>query len=158
MAIFVKFIHDEGKAQGHDDTGAMLASIHYEVIEIFGAVIGTIKAENYSVYVQTGIKADRVNYPIKVMIDWWKRRGLDEEEATRAAWATRAKHKKEGIPTKASNAFSKTGKRINFVSDGIQKALLEAQALFEKELNAVIQFEINEYFKADLKPVFTIEI
>ena len=158
MELFRDYIKKEGEDQAHRDTGKMLDTLEIQVNEERGQVTGKLLAEGYSVFVQTGVRADRVNYPIEVMISWWKRKGLGEKDATRAAWATRSKHKKEGIGTKASNAFSKTGKRINFVSDGIQKALLEAEQLFEKELNTIIQFEINELFKADLKPVFTLEI
>ena len=158
MELFRDYIKKEGEDQGHRDTGKMLDTLEIQVNEESGQVTGKLLAEGYGVFVQTGVRADRVNYPIEVMIRWWKRKGLGEKDATRAAWATRSNHKKYGIPSKGANAFSKTGKRINFVSDGIQKALLEAEQLFEKELNTIIQFEINELFKADLKPVFTLEI
>ena len=158
MELFRDYIKKEGEDQGHRDTGKMLDTLEIVVDEESGQVTGKLLAEGYGVFVQTGIAAGRVNYPIRVMVEWWKRKGLDEKSATRAAFATRAKHRREGIPTKASNAFSKTGKRVGFVSDGIQKALFEAQNLFEKELNTVIQFEIQEYFRNELKPVFTLEI
>ena len=158
MELFRDYIKKEGEDQGHRDTGKMLDTLEIVVNEESGQVTGKLLAEGYAVYLETGIRADRVNYPISVMVSWWRRKGLGEKDATRAAWATRANHKKFGIPSKASNAFSKTGKRINFVSDGIQKALFEAQNLFEKELETVIEFEISEYFRADLRPTFHIEI
>ena len=158
MELFRDYIKKEGQDQGHRDTGKMLDTLEIVVNEESGQVTGKLLAEGYSVFVQTGIAAGRVNYPIRVMVDWWKRKGLNEKDATRAAWATRTKHKREGIGTKAANAFSKTGKRVNFVSDGLAKALFEAQNLFEKELDTIIEFEISEYFRADLRPTFHIEI
>lgn len=158
MELFRDYIKKEGELQAHRDTGKMLDTLEIQVNEESGQVTGKLLAEGYGIFVQTGVRADRVNYPVQVLIEWWKRKGLGEKDATRAAFATRANHKKYGIPSKAANAFSKTGKRVGFVSDGIAKALLEAQDLFKKELETIIEFEINEYFKADLKPVFTLEI
>jgi hypothetical protein len=158
MELFRDYIKKEGEDQAHRDTGKMLDTLEIVVNEESGQVTGKLLAEGYSVFVQAGVRADRVNYPIKIMVDWWRRKGLNEKDATRAAFATRANHKKYGIPSKAANAFSKTGKRVGFVSDGIAKALFEAQQLFEKELETIIEFEISEYFRADLRPTFHIEI
>lgn len=158
MEVFRDAIKKEGEDQGHRDTGKMLDTLEIKVDQESGQVVGKLTAQGYSVFVQTGVSAGKIRTPISVLVSWWKRKGLGEVEATRAAWATKAKQKKEGMPTKNALAFSKTGQRIGFVSEGIKKALIEARALFEKEFETVVEFEISEYFRGNLQPLFDIEL
>ncbi len=113
-------------AQGHSLTGSLERSIHGNVIQAGNgvAILGTMNS--YGKYVETGVGKDKIPYGghsasggtskyIQGLITFWKLKGLGEKEAIRAAFATAKKHKKEGMPTKGSQAFSKTGERTKFI-------------------------------------------
>jgi hypothetical protein len=151
MSIFQQSIKRKAILRGHSDRGDMVNSIVYELSEAGDTVTATMYGNNYSVYVNYGVAAGRVKYPIKVMIDYLKRKGLPEKEATSAAWATRAIHKKEGMPTKASARFSKDGKRTHFVNDGFDEAMDEAIRYFEETTNNTIEVTISGIFKSEIE-------
>lgn len=137
------------KAQGHVNKGNLSDSIAYTV-EVSGDIgIGKMELADYGIYVNVGVSASRVNYPIQVMIDWWQDRGLSEREATRAAWATRAVHKREGIPTRASARFSETGDRLGFVEAAVEQSLEEIGALIEQQYGSLIELNFSEFFNRD---------
>ena len=137
------------KAQGHVNRGNLSDSIQYTV-EVSGDVgVGKMELADYGIYVNVGVSASRVNYPIHVMIDWWQDRGLSEREATSAAWATRAVHRREGIPTRASARFSETGERLGFVEAAVEQSLEEIGALIEQQYGSVIELNFSEFFNRD---------
>ena len=149
MQLMQGRFRDSLKAQGHVNRGNLSESIQYK-IEVSGDIgIGKIEISDYGIYVNVGVKAGRVNYPIQVMIDWWQDRGLSEREATSAAWATRAVHKREGIPTRASARFSETGDRLGFVEAAVEQSLEEIGALIEGQYGSTIELNFSEYFKTD---------
>lgn len=137
------------KAQGHVNRGTLSDSIQYSV-EVSGDTgIGKMEIADYGIYVNVGVKANRINYPIQVLIDWFQDRGLSEREATSAAWATRAVHKREGMPTRASARFSETGNRLGFVEDTVEQSLEDIGALIENQYGALIEINFSEYFNQD---------
>lgn len=116
----------ELKAQGHSLTGSLERSLRGNMIQSRSgvSVLGTMNG--YGKYVATGVSKDRIPYGghsatggtskyIQGLVAFWKLRGLSEKEALRAAFATAKKHKREGMPTKGSYAFSKTGERTQFI-------------------------------------------
>ena len=69
-------VKKEQVLQGHVDTGRSLRS-YEEVYEVSGdQVRGMVIAENYLIFVDTGIPKDKVNYQIEILISWFKRKGL----------------------------------------------------------------------------------
>ena len=149
MQLMQGRFRDSLKAQGHVNRGNLSESIQYK-IEVSGDIgIGKMELAGYGIYVNVGVKSGRVNYPIQVMIDWWQDRGLSEREATSAAWATRAVHKREGIPTRASARFSETGDRLGFVEAAVEQSLEEIGALIEQQYGSVIELNFSEFFNRD---------
>lgn len=149
MQLMQGRFRDSLKAQGHVNRGKLSDSIQYTV-EVSGDIgIGKIELADYGIYVNVGVSVGRVNYPIQVMIDWWQDRGLSEREATSAAWATRAVHKREGIPTRASARFSETGDRLGFVEAAVEQSLEEIGALIEQQYGSVIELNFSEFFNRD---------
>jgi hypothetical protein len=123
----------EWVAQGHHLTGAWESSMKGTIITSPDsvAVIGTMNY--YGAILEDGVAPNRIPYGgrsasggtskyIQGLVSYWKKRGLDEREAIRAAFATANKHKKEGMPTKGSYAFSKTGSRSKFINT-VDKAM-----------------------------------
>lgn len=132
------------KAQGHVDTGRLLDTMAIKVSPDGLGATGQIFVEKYGIFVNFGVRADRVRYPIQVMIDWWERRGLPTKEATRAAWATRAKHQREGIPTRAASAFSQTGERTGFVERGVSAVMAEVEGYLAASLGAAFEVKFSQ--------------
>jgi hypothetical protein len=57
---------------------------------------------------------------------------LPEKLARRVAGAIAYKHSQEGMPTKKSQQFSSTGKRIQYAEDGMKEITPILQELFFK--------------------------
>jgi len=120
--------------QGHKDTGKLINSMRYDMIVQSNAIEVTFYYVFYGRFVNDGVKASKVRYPIKILIDWFKRKGLTGKNATSAAWATRAKHKKEGIPTKKSVRFSSNGRRKGFQDQIIKTMPKKIEPIIDKSL------------------------
>lgn len=139
-------LRNEWHAQGHTLTGQVSRTMTTEVITEGDNVRGVIMAEDYAVYIDAGVRADRIRYPIRVMIEYFKKRGLPQKEAVSAAWATKRTHEKEGLPTRGSYAFSKNGHRLGFIKRGIESALPRMQAIFENKLNQSVELRFERVF------------
>lgn len=137
------------ESQGHVNRGKLSDSIQYKIEATETLAIGKMEFADYGIYVNVGVKPGRANYPIQVMIDWFQDRGLSEREATRAAWATKAVHKREGIPTRASARFSETGERTGFVEAALEQSLEEIAELIRGQYGSVIELNFSEYFNRD---------
>lgn len=117
------------KEQGHNNTGSLLNSISYKITQTADSIITDFYMNNYGNIVDSGVKAYRIPYRrgsgakkskyIDGLINYFQSKGLSDAESKRAAFATANVHKKEGMPTKASNRFSKTGERIGFITNVI---------------------------------------
>lgn len=136
----------EFSAQGHVDTGGALSQIKTEVKTTPDGIVGRIYGPKYLVYVNAGVKGNRVRYPIKVMVQFFRRRGLSERAATSAAWATRAVHQRSQMPTLASLRFSKTGKRTQFVNEGYKNAEQAAQLAFANVIEKGLTLNLGNAF------------
>lgn len=139
--------------QGHKLTGSLQSRIDYRITTTNDGYSIIITAPKYALYVNFGVSAGKVRYPIRVMVEYWRKRGLPEKEATRAAWATREKHKKEGMPTRASARFSKTGKRTGFISEAVKKSMNQAIDILGGGAADYVRVEIREIFRGELEPV-----
>lgn len=127
-------LRGELKAQGHVLTGRLSESLEYE-IEVQGDVIvATMECEDYGLAIEFGVPAERIPYTpggggggtskyIQGLIRFWNLRGVTGREGVRAAFATAAKHKREGLPTRSSYAFSTTGERTGFASTVLERDL-----------------------------------
>lgn len=145
-------------AQGHRLTGRLVEST--EVVND-GKGVG-IKMNFYIQYVNDGVKS--VNIPftrgsgrksskyIDALMDYFRKRGLGPEDSKRAAFATAMKHKKEGIPTKASKRFSSTGKRTGAVDIAIKRNENKIETNIENKINekvlATVDLSFNQLLKA----------
>jgi hypothetical protein len=124
--VINKNLITEWVAQGHHLTGSWERSLHGSVIGIGDAVILQGTMNSYGGILEQGVKSNRIPYGghsasggtskyIQGLVSYFKLRGLAEKEAIRAAFATAKTHKKEGMPTSGSYAYSKTGARTKFI-------------------------------------------
>lgn len=139
----------ELKAQGHNLTGRLSESLEYE-IEVQGDVIvATMECEDYGLSIEFGVPASRIPYTpgggggtskyIQGLIRFWNLRGVTGREGVRAAFATAAKHKREGMPTRSSYAFSSTGARTGFASTVIERDLDLIGRILEEKTGASLE-------------------
>ena len=125
-ALLRKGLRDEFAAQGHSLTGTYEASVQVQVSDAGNEQRLAMLALAYGQIVNYGIKPSRIPYGgfggkggtsqyIQGLIRFFRLRGLSEEEAKRAAFATAKKQKKEGMSTEGSKQYSKTGERQGFL-------------------------------------------
>lgn len=119
--------------QGHVATGRLKDSLRVEVKFDGRTLVGEFKAMDYGRYVDSGVPASRIRYPIDAIKDWIKviEPSMNGKERNSFAWAIWAKHKKEGMPTNASRRFSKSGKRTDWIKDGTKIAEDKFDELFQ---------------------------
>lgn len=146
---------EELKAQGHIDTGKLSDSITYNIELVSTAIIATMYMEDYGIPVDTGVPAANIPYTrgsgaassqyIQKLIGWWQRKGLGDKEAKRAAFATANKHKQEGMPTRASFAFSNNGRRTTFVEATIDNNLDRLFETLDRGLSEGYGIQFNDF-------------
>lgn len=128
--VISEALKEEWEAQGHKMTGAVVQDIEYfsnykakNILEI------TAMMYPYGLIVQAGVKKDKIPYTpgartgagtskyIQALIQYASQRmgARSEANAKQIAFAIAAKHKKEGMPTGGSYAFTKTGKRLDWI-------------------------------------------
>lgn len=136
----------EFKAQGHQLTGSFINSIEFDVVIDDGKFQITYSYAMYGIYLRKGVAASRIPYSgrgkgrvstgrtskyIQALIAYARKRGMRNPK--RAAFAIAAKHKREGMPTRASYRFSRNGRRTLF-----QESILDSErANIEREVNAI---------------------
>ena len=146
--------------QGHSLNGAFEKSLNYVIENGQGFSTITFYGKKYAKYLENGVSAAKIPYTphwwptartgkkkslyIEALIRYCQlRKGLDEKEARRMAFAVAYKHKTEGMPTKASYQFSQTGKRTQFITDVLKSD--EVKDILQRQIGYTIQNKINEF-------------
>lgn len=109
--------------QGHRLTGNLINTAYTEVQDLGDTLIGSVWMDDYAIHINDGIPPNKIPYQggstsspyIDGLTNFWRLRGLAEKQARSAAFATARKHKREGMPTRASYAFSSNGRRTGFI-------------------------------------------
>jgi len=145
------------RAQGHELTGKAVRELETRIIETANGTEIQGWVLDYMASLNTGVPASRIPYSpgsgarSSGLIDYVKRRmGKTDREAKSIAFAIASRHKKEGMPSKASVRFSSTGKRTGFIEaalDGIEPKLA---ALIEQGIEETINFVIESFFKTQI--------
>lgn len=144
--------------QGHTLTGKLRDSIDYTTTKGNGTITAKMEMENYGVFVEFGVKANRIPFSgrsgrggksqyIQGLISFFEKRGLSGREAVGAAFATAHVHAREGMPSRASARFSKTGERTGFIKTVLDNEVKSISDRIEKEFGIKIQFLFAETFK-----------
>ena len=116
---------------------------------------------DYGVFIELGVPADRIPYTpggprrggkskyIQALISYFQLRGLSTRDANRAAFATATKHSREGMPTRGSYQYSRTGQRTGFVQKVLETNMQEVSRVLEREVGKVIQLQYADFFKQE---------
>ena len=129
--------------QGHNLTGKGAASIHAQTTTRGNDTVITVYAADYVYILNRGVPAARIPYSqgsgattskyIDGLQNYAKLRfGLSDKEALSVAFQIARKQKAQGMPTIASQRFSKTGKRTGFVNDAILDVIKELKPTIGK--------------------------
>lgn len=162
ITYLIKDLRTELKGQGYYNTGKLYESMEQEIKATSSGSIALIKLENYYYWVDQGVKAENIPYGgnsngrqrrsgsggkskfIQALIKFWKSKGLSENNAKRAAFATARKQKKEGRPTQNSWKYSSNGRRLNFFTDTVEEN--KNTDIFEKKVNVLIEQKFENIF------------
>lgn len=157
--ILKEALLNEWKAQGHYINGKIVEEMEFLIERDLGrvAIIGRMFA--YGAYQDAGV--DAANIPFSPGSGAKKSKYIDGlvrfvqkrmavstmEEAKSIAFAIAHTHKKEGMPSRGSFAFTSTGKRTEWVTDAIIKA--------QPKLGAYIRQFYTQYMRAEFESVIT---
>lgn len=138
-----KLLTTELRDQGHYLTGSLENSINnsFNVVQEGRRVVLYGFALDYSIGLNDGVNSGRKLPTVDELTKYFLLRKLPLIQAKQAAILTAKRHKKEGMPTKASARFSKTGVRTNFINrvwtsneQKIDSAMnVNMDAIFEEE-------------------------
>ena len=139
----VKDIQAELVAQGHVASGDGLRSIKQEIERKPNMVQSLIYMNDYLQAIDQGVKASKVPYGgnsgrggtskyIQGLYTWFRTyKGLSDEEALQASFATANAAKREGHPTNGSFAYSTNGRRTGFFTDTLENLNDEIDQFYE---------------------------
>lgn len=154
-------VANEWKAQGHNLTGAaiknMEAVIRFQTNELI--IEGFVP--DYMAINNQGVPANKIPYYpgsgrktskyIDGLIEYVKKRmGKSDKEAKGIAFAIASKHKREGMPTKASARFSQTGKRTGFIEIALEKKEAEMANLINRAITYSVETTVETFYKSIL--------
>ena len=168
----------EFAAQGHELTGALIDSIEAQVKETTtGARIEGLLLD-YGLAVNNGVPKENVPFTINnrgslrafrtsnfrrstgvskyiagLQLFAELRFRVSKKEALRIAFAIARKHKQEGIPSRASKRFSRTGKRTGAIQDALQKTDEQIKEVIEEIITTYVNTIFIAVFKKNLPKV-----
>jgi hypothetical protein len=160
-ALAIEVIAMEWRAQGHELSGSAVKQMETLVkFEINTLVIEGL-VPDYMAINNEGVPSNKIPYYpnsgrktskyIDGLIDYVKRRmGKSDKEAKGIAFAIASKHKKEGMPTKASARYSSTGKRTGFIEQALEKSSPKFIELIENAITFSVEATIESYYKSIL--------
>jgi hypothetical protein len=121
--VITEFLANEWEAQGHHMTGKIVKELEWKVKQEVDRFILTGMIYPYGFYQATGAKWPGKMPPIEALQGWVKSRMSigDDKESRSIAFAIAKSLKKSGMPSPGSNRFSSTGKRTDWIEEGMKK-------------------------------------
>lgn len=156
-----KLLIAELSAQGHRNTGALEKSLSYEVKREGDGIVAVMTAFEYGLYVEFGVPASRIPYTlgwrkrggnskyIQGLVTFFSHKGLSPREALGAAFATARKHKREGMPTRGSYAFSSNGRRTGFTRNTLEQYLPILASKIGEGAGGIVEITIGQDLRLD---------
>jgi hypothetical protein len=159
--LAISVVANEWRLQGHELTGSAVKQMETMVRMEINTLIIEGFVPDYMAINNQGVTAARIPYTpnsgrppskyISGLIDYVKKRmGKSDKEAKGIAFAIASKHKREGMPTKTSARFSKTGKRTGFIEQALDKNSAKFVELIEVSVAATVEVLVESYYKSIL--------
>ena len=150
-------VRNELQGQGHNMSSSLSKSIEYEIKAEAQKVAIEYSLYDYGMILNYGVKPERIPYTqgsgaktskfIEGLKRWVEyRTGKSGKEAQSVAFAIARTMKKEGMPTKGSYKYSKNGRRLNWIGEGIQEATPEVTKLINEVFSEVIESVVTKAF------------
>lgn len=142
--------------QGHNLSGEMVKSLEAKVSRKADGFVFAFLGNEYGDPVNTGVPSERIPYTpgrskggksqyIQGLIRYAERRmNLRGKEAVSAAFAIARKHKREGMPTRASYRYSKNGRRTGWI-DQLMKDDAELERVITDAFGEAIEILMFNY-------------
>ena len=159
--LAISVVATEWRAQGHELTGSAVKQMETIVkVEVNSIVIEGL-VPDYMAINNQGVPANKIPYYpnsgrktskyIDGLIEYAKKRmGKSDKEAKSVAFAIASKHKREGMPTKASARFSSTGRRTGFIEIALEKNSQKFIELIEASIRFSVEATIESFYKSIL--------
>ncbi len=158
-ALTVEALKMQYRLQGHYLTGKLDRSITYKVIGTTDGATVRIDMEDYGITLDQGISPSRIPYGkgtgaksskyIQGLKRYAKKRfGVSNKEALSIAIRIAKVQKKQGLSTRNSKKYSKTGKRQGAISAALLETEKEQRELVERTLQASIELFFEQFIKA----------
>ena len=159
--LAISVVANEWRAQGHELSGSAIKQMETFVRMEINTLIIEGLVPDYMAINNQGVPANRIPYYpgsgrkeseyIKGLMKYVQQRmGKSEKEAKSIAFAIASKHKKEGMPTKTSAKYSKTGKRTGFIEQALDKNSAKFIELIESAVTFSVEATIESYYKSIL--------
>lgn len=149
------------RAQGHELTGAAVRDMETRIVQTAKGYRIDGYLNDYMAYLNTGIPASRIPFsipgraPRSRYIEGLQRyakmrMGVSDKEALRIAFAIASKHKREGMPTRASARYSRTGRRTGFVEAALDGKEQEIEDMIFRGVNEAFSVYFDNFIKSIL--------
>jgi len=159
--LAITVVANEWRAQGHELSGSAVKQMETVIREEIATIVIEGFVPDYMAINNEGVPSNKIPYYpgsgrktskyIDGLIDYVKRRmGKSDKEAKGIAFAIASKHKKEGMPTKASARYSSTGKRTGFIEQALEKSSPKFIELIENAITFSVEATIESYYKSIL--------
>jgi len=141
--------------QGHNLTGDLIRSIDYELVGQNRRILANMIMNDYYVYLEKGVEPGRVPWSgpggggtskyIQALIRFWRLKGLGQQEAKRAAFATANKHKAQGIPVRSGRGVKGSREdRLGFVEKTLDGKESEIADIIETQFGEDLDFILTD--------------
>jgi len=154
-------VANEWKAQGHNMTGAAIRNMETVTrVEVNRLIIEGL-VPFYMAINNQGVPPEKIPYYpgsgnktskyIDALISYAKvRMNKSDKDAKSVAFAIASVQKKEGMPTKASVKYSKTGRRTGFIETALDANSQKFIELIENAIKFSVEVTIESYYKSIL--------
>lgn len=161
MKRLQKALRKELEMQGHNMTGKLRDSVAYTIEGKDGKVIAEMTALNYGLILEVGVAANRIPFGggrtgaktskyIEGLARFFQiRKGLNQKESLRAAFATARVHKREGMPSRGSYGYSRNGERKNWIKNTLTNNLEQIGMIIRNDTGATLELAFAENMKID---------
>lgn len=159
MKRLQKALQKELEQQGHVMTGKLRDSVTYKVESQEGKIVAEMTALNYGLILEVGVPANRIPFGgrrggrskyIEGLARFFQiRKGLDQKQSLRAAFATAYVHKREGMPSRGSYGYSRNGERKNWIKNTLTNNLEIIGAAIKKDAGSTLELVFAENMKID---------
>lgn len=150
-----KSFREELANQGHVNTGKLSDSIEYEIEILAEAIVANFYFEDYGFAIDQGVPANRIPFNpgsgarkskyIEGLIKYFQSKGiLNDRDLMRRVFATAYSHKRQGMPTRGSFAYSNNGRRKGFVQSTLNDNSDKILTLIERTTFEGIESSFND--------------